>query len=87
MGAISWALSGVALSLLAFVGLTLGRTQGRKHYSNGGLALLLGSMICIALASLSHRLSVGFGSSGARQPRRARRRPRLIALCTGRDGR
>ena len=51
MGAISWALSGVALSLLALVGMALGRTKGRKHYSNGGLALLFGSMICIALAS------------------------------------
>ena len=69
MGAISWALSGVALSLLALVGMTLGRTQGRKHYSNGGLALLFGSMICIALAS--YHIGYQSGSDQAERDNRS----------------
>ena len=69
MGAISWALSGVALSLLALVGMTLGRTKGRKHYSNGGLALLFGSMICIALAS--YHIGYQSGSDRAQRDNRA----------------
>lgn len=69
MDAISWALSGVALSFLALVGMALGRTKGRKHYSNGGLALLFGSMICIALAS--YHIGYQSGSDQAERGNRA----------------
>ena len=69
MGAISWALTGVALSLLALLGMGLGRAKGRKLYSNGGLALLLGSMICIVLAS--YHIGYQSGSDRAHRDNRA----------------
>lgn len=67
--AISWALTGVALSLLALVGLTLGRTKSSKAYSSGGMVLLFGSMICIVLAS--YHIGYQSGSDRAQRDNRA----------------
>lgn len=59
----------MALSLLALVGLALGRTKGSKVYSSGGLALLFGSMICIVLAS--YHIGYQSGSDRAQRDNRA----------------
>ena len=69
MGGMGWALTGVALSILALLGMGLGRAKGRKFYSNGGLALLLASMICIMLAS--YHIGYQSGSDRAQRDNRA----------------
>ena len=67
--AIGWALTGVALSLLALVGLALGRTQKLQLCSKGGLVLLFGSLICIVLAS--YHIGYQSGSDRAQSDNRA----------------